>query len=1055
MVSAASKILVRTFLSVFVLIILAGLVLVTALSRGPVSLSFAAPYFDQVLADQYPDVKLAFDDLELLWDGRDKNLVFGMTNVSVTKAKETIAFIPAVTVTFSGEALWTGTLAPAGLEFTGLKLLLTRTEEGGVILGYSYGTAVSDDNLEKTSTSMSLAAIHNLIGGLDRNRPQSELTAYLERLEIYQSGLFIEDEKQKKTWRVSSADLVIWRTDAGVVGRIQGDAHIGDQTINLVANAAYDSSHQTTVINTQIFDFPMSLIAAEIPLLEQLKGFDLPLSGDVNISLDRLFLPVQVGFEMRSGPGRIDLPELYHDPLQIKSIIAVGHSEAPFNALNLNSVQIETIGPQIDMSGSFTQTEEGFGLSIEGAVPMMPTNDLGLYWPYSAAVDGYNWVTNNIRDGKAVGATFRVDLPPGAISSGNIPDGAVELKFSFEGLSTDYFAPLPKATNINGHAILTEKQIHVFDMTGQLQGMSLPEGDALIYDFDKKRQTADIKIKISGENKQIFEFLDLKPLEFVSNYGIDPTAMKGTGKVSTHFVFPLKDDLTFNDVFFDVKGNLEGAFIADVYEGLDLSEGQLSAVVTPDLLTVRGPAKVEGVPAEVKFQSWLKGDKKGIRRYEIQGKIGDKGRKRLKIDTDYLKGPVAASIALELLPGGGANGVVTLNLVEAAIEVEDLHISKPIGVAGLLGAQIQSDGKGEFQISNIRLSSDPLDVVGEALLDKQGFVFFKSSKIAYGENDLTLDVRRKAEDSYVLNLRGRVFDLRPFIVGDRSLNRGRAEPTEDELSLLLNISLDTAIMDSGVTLKNVTGYVDSENGIISQGQIDARFTEEFGINFSIRQSLTGRHLNFVSEHAGLLLQGLDVYDNVREGSLVITADIDDSVAESVAKGRVEMKEIRVVNAPVLGKILTIGSLGGIVDLLKNEGMTFATVEGPFTYENGVITTKDFRAVGSIGITVTGKVDQVNKTVEAFGTVIPSYTLNSMLGNIPILGRLLVGREGEGIFGFSYKVNGTTENPEVSVNPVSALAPGILRRMFFEPWDAKAEGEVPPDAGDGLNRDTKP
>ncbi|MBL4906891.1 MAG: hypothetical protein JKX94_05510, partial [Sneathiella sp.] len=408
------------------MVILTGLVLVAALSRGSISLSFVGPYLNQVLADQYPDIKLEFDTLELLWDARDKNLVFGVTNVAISKEKETIAVIPAVTVTFSQEALLTGKVAPSGLEFTGLKVLLTRTISGGVNLGYSYGETEEAGSGDKAITGATVAVIHELIAGMEKNRQQSDLTAYLDRLEIYQSGLFIEDEKQGKMWRVTSADMVIWRTENGIVGRIQGDVHIGDESINLVANAAYNASDKTTVVNTQIFDFPIALIAKEIPELDRLKGFDLPVSGDINLSLDSSFLPAQIGFKLMSGPGRIDLPDLYKAPLQLKSIIAEGHSVAPFNAVNLNIVQIQTIGPKIELSGSFMNNEKGLGLSIEGSVPHFPTNDLGLYWPYSAAVDGYNWVTQNIRDGFAKDATFRVDLPPGALQSGMIPDGAVE-----------------------------------------------------------------------------------------------------------------------------------------------------------------------------------------------------------------------------------------------------------------------------------------------------------------------------------------------------------------------------------------------------------------------------------------------------------------------------------------------------------------------------------------------------------------------------------------------------------------------------------------------------
>jgi len=49
--------------------------------------------------------------------------------------------------------------------------------------------------------------------------------------------------------------------------------------------------------------------------------------------------------------------------------------------------------------------------------------------------------------------------------------------------------------------------------------------------------------------------------------------------------------------------------------------------------------------------------------------------------------------------------------------------------------------------------------------------------------------------------------------------------------------------------------------------------------------------------------------------------------------------------------------------------------------------------------------------------------------VPILGDLLTGRQGEGIFGMTFAVRGAIDNPEVLVNPVSAVAPGFLRQIF--------------------------
>jgi hypothetical protein len=78
----------------------------------------------------------------------------------------------------------------------------------------------------------------------------------------------------------------------------------------------------------------------------------------------------------------------------------------------------------------------------------------------------------------------------------------------------------------------------------------------------------------------------------------------------------------------------------------------------------------------------------------------------------------------------------------------------------------------------------------------------------------------------------------------------------------------------------------------------------------------------------------------------------------------------------------------------------------------------------------------------FGTLVPAYTINSVLGEIPLIGTLLVGRKGEGIFALTYGISGSVEEPVITVNPLSALAPGFLRNFF-----AVFTGGAPPDPDD--------
>jgi hypothetical protein len=60
---------------------------------------------------------------------------------------------------------------------------------------------------------------------------------------------------------------------------------------------------------------------------------------------------------------------------------------------------------------------------------------------------------------------------------------------------------------------------------------------------------------------------------------------------------------------------------------------------------------------------------------------------------------------------------------------------------------------------------------------------------------------------------------------------------------------------------------------------------------------------------------------------------------------------------------------------------------------------------------------------------PFYGINSLFSNIPIVGKLTSSRPSEGIVGMSYYIKGNSDNPDVSVNPLSVLGVGILRRLF--------------------------
>jgi uncharacterized protein YhdP len=128
--------------------------------------------------------------------------------------------------------------------------------------------------------------------------------------------------------------------------------------------------------------------------------------------------------------------------------------------------------------------------------------------------------------------------------------------------------------------------------------------------------------------------------------------------------------------------------------------------------------------------------------------------------------------------------------------------------------------------------------------------------------------------------------------------------------------------------------------------------------------------------------------------------------------------------------LALPSFTGAGSLLAGSGIPFSTLRGEFAYADAHLTLQNLLAYGeALGVSANGAVDLRRDRLDLQGTIVPAYALNSILGNVPVIGSLLLGGEGQGLFAANYRVTGSAADPQVAVNPLSALAPGFLRRLF--------------------------
>ena len=150
------------------------------------------------------------------------------------------------------------------------------------------------------------------------------------------------------------------------------------------------------------------------------------------------------------------------------------------------------------------------------------------------------------------------------------------------------------------------------------------------------------------------------------------------------------------------------------------------------------------------------------------------------------------------------------------------------------------------------------------------------------------------------------------------------------------------------------------------------------------------------------------------------------------EGSLDIENFRIKNAPVLAQIISSASVIGLLDNLNGNGLLFTKIEGTFVYKGDKLTLKDGVAVGpSLGLTMNGfeRYGKKENIIDVNGLVSPVYIINGVVKAIPLIGKVFGGEKGEGVFGVSYKVQGNSSNPRVSVNPLSIFTPGAFRKIF--------------------------
>lgn len=92
-------------------------------------------------------------------------------------------------------------------------------------------------------------------------------------------------------------------------------------------------------------------------------------------------------------------------------------------------------------------------------------------------------------------------------------------------------------------------------------------------------------------------------------------------------------------------------------------------------------------------------------------------------------------------------------------------------------------------------------------------------------------------------------------------------------------------------------------------------------------------------------------------------------------------------------------------------------------ENGVV------RGDQVGAVFQGMVRDQRGSMDMTGTFMPAYGLNRLFAELPLIGIILGNGTDRGLIGITFKLTGKLESPDMIINPLSIIAPGVFRNIF--------------------------
>ena len=737
-------------------------------------------------------------------------------------------------------------------------------------------------------------------------------------------------------------------------------------------------------------------------------------------------------------------------PLRVDRIGIAGSYDIASGVLRLDRGELAAGAAMLALSGSIAPGETSPAIEMSGTFLPMSVATLKAIWPVFAAPGAREWVARNIRSGELTRGSFSMRFADGLLArmkdGGSIPDEALRFEFGFNNLVSSYLGPMPPIRGAGGKArVLGDR----FTMDFDAAHVDLPSGKRLEITsgrFRNPRMTGlpppgEITVNFAGGVPELLELLDHKPLGYPGQIGIAPADFGGHGEVVLRVELPLLKNVSLDEVRISAEAELNKFSGKRVFNGRDMADGVLLISVKDNTLTAKGEVLVDDRPAGIDWHLPFRDSERDPARFFVTMTLNDEEREQFGFDFPNLTGPVRFRIA----PGGsfgkGRKGEkpthIFADLKTATVTRTPFGWSKPAGVPGDMSFMVRNRPSGGYVLDNFALDSDGTKIRGRIVLASDGAIEairFADFNLQPGD-EMSLAADRVSKKEWHVTLKGAVFDARELIDGVTSLDEAQgeeAEPATGGPRIVLDAEIDRILGHEGAYLSGARIYLVNASGRISRLDIVGRLQDR--ANFRTVISETGgsgaRDLRIDAGDAGAAFRFSGLYRRAEGGTLQLVMRLP-ADPRAVASGVLNAYNFRIQNEPVLAAINEAAvKRESPRNRVQTTGIYFDRLRMPFERRPGLFRLGESVVRGpSVGATIDGTIDFANRRIALDGTFIPVYQLNNLLSRVPVLGQILLGGEDEGLVALSFAISGSTSDPRVTVNPLSVVTPGILRKIF--------------------------